>query len=67
MSGTDELCDDREVGSSDGDAEGDEHKAEPMLSCTKVYSAVETAKSFLCTTLVSISEYFDLGTGICFT
>jgi len=44
--GIDELCDDSEVGTSEGEEEGYECEAEPALSFTKVHSAYETAISF---------------------
>jgi hypothetical protein len=46
ISGNDELCDDSEVGRSEGEEEGYECEAEPVLSFTIVHSACETAMSF---------------------
>ena len=46
ISGIDELCDDSDVGSSEGEEEGYECETEPVLSFSKVHSAYETAKSF---------------------
>lgn len=45
ISGIDELYDDSEVWSSEGEEEGCECVAEPVLSFTKAHSAFETAIS----------------------
>jgi len=46
ISGIDDLYDDSEVGSCEGEEEDYEFEAEPVLSFTKVHSAYETAISF---------------------
>ena len=46
ISGIDELCDDSEAGSNEGEEEGYESEAEPVQSFSKVHSGNETAISF---------------------
>jgi len=47
LAGIDELCDDPEIRSNEGEEEGYECEAEPVQSFTKAHSAYETAMSFL--------------------